>query len=638
VSGIAGIFRPGLGPVAAEEISRILEPIRHRGPDDEDSWLGDFAGLGVANFRLTPESEHERQPWVTKRGRVVALDGRLDNRSDILSRLGGSTTALDPAMSDVEVLGASFDAFDDGCLAWTIGDFAGAVVDPQRQTLWLFRDVLGVRPLYYARVRSGIVFASEVKALIAHPEMRVSPNEEMIAEYCIGGWPTSATAPSFFRGVEAVPPSHVVRIDASSIRMRRYWDFDPGHVLRLGSFNEYADAFREEFTRAVDRRLRVQGPVAVSLSGGLDSSSIVGAAARPRAVSGGPEVFGISYATDDNGKADERAYVDAVRLLTGIDVSWVQIKDAGVLADIAAFSWAGEMPVGLSMTQVMLDTWSAVRNGGSRVLLTGHWGDDLVADDTYLVDLLEQGRLLTVLRHLRALPSWTEDADPQVHVREFLSSLTRSVVPHAIKPFARSLRDRLQRTSRAGPWYSPRLKDLARASLTDLQPADPRSGSHHARAMYREARSRTHQVAMCWDNTVALSGGIEMLFPFLDRDLIGFLMSVPGDVLAQDGVHRRILRDGMRPLIPDSVADRRWKGDLTGAWNAAIASELPQISDAILSPGGALDHGLLDPAGVSRLVATTTRESTNATAKWRLIEILGLDQWVRTFFGVPAAG
>jgi asparagine synthase (glutamine-hydrolysing) len=633
MSGVVGIYRPDGRPVREAELATLLAPIRHRGPDRSGSVIDGSIGLAVATFDIAPTSE-TRQPHRTRRGRIVAFDGRLDNRSEIRALLG-KDAPLNTA-GDAELIGAAFDRFDDECLPGLKGDFAIAVADPEAQRLWLARDALGVRPLYYCRLGRGVIFGSEVKALVAHPGAPVEPNRDMIAEYYLAGMAHSASPPSFFRGIEAVPPSHVVRFDSGAVVMRRYWDFVPSRRVRLGSFEEYAEAYLELFETAVERRTRSTGPVAVSLSGGLDSSAIACLGATIRGVDPRHGMFAVSYSADDGGQADERPYIEAVRQQAGLDVAWVDIGRDNALEAMPASAWAGEAPIGTSMNQVLRDSASTVKDRGARVLLTGHWGDDFLGDESYLVDLVRRGKWLQVRRHLRELPSWTRDSYPDTHLRAFKLDLMHAFLPDALKPAARKVRDRLNHRASAQPWYSHDL--IARVRARPVAVAEPSFGSNYARSIYRRARSRGYQIAMVWDNAIALNNGIEMVFPYLDRDLIEFLMAIPGENLSHGGVHRAILRTSMGNVLPRSVAERRWKGDLTRSFNEAVGGQLPEIAAVLESPGGAIELGMLDRGGVKQLIRSTIEEPAGGTTKWRLIEIAGLDAWARAFFGADRSG
>jgi len=254
----------------------------------------------------------------------------------------------------------------------------------------------------------------------------------------------------------------------------------------------------------------------------------------------------------------------------------------------------------------------------------------------YLVDLVRRGRWFRVRRELLELPSWTRDSYPDTHLRAFRRDLAHALMPDTLKPAVRKLRDRFRDRGALQPWYSRDL--IARVRERPVYVPEPRFGSNYARSIYRRARSRGYQIAMVWDNAIALSNGIEMVFPYLDRDLVEFLLAIPGENLSYGGEHRAIVRRSMSNVLPTSVAQRRWKGDLTSDFNQAVGGQLREIADVLESSGGAIDYGILEREGVRQLVRSTIEEPISGTTKWRLIEIAGLDAWIRAFFGQRRSG
>jgi len=244
----------------------------HRGPDGEEKWIEGPVGLACQMFRVTPESEKETQPLVDSTGAVLVFDGRLDNRDELLTSLKDSYQ-VSSASPDAALVLASYEVFGDKFPERLLGDFALGLFDPHRQQVVLARDAIGIRPLYYHRVRNTFLFASEIKAILAHPDVSPRPNDNTLADFFLAN--VRDPEMTFFEGISSLPPGHMALLTPQVFTKRRYWDFDPASQVRLSSFDEYAGAFRHLFEQAVRRRLRSAHPVAVSVSGGLDSSSIL---------------------------------------------------------------------------------------------------------------------------------------------------------------------------------------------------------------------------------------------------------------------------------------------------------------------------------------------------------------------------
>src|SRR3972149_8709319 len=272
MSGIVGIWNLKDQPVEKPLLQRLSTTLAHRGSDGEGIWSRGSVGLACQNLWVTPESEKEIQPKVHPSGTVVVFDGRLDNREEILARLKGSHD-ISPASRDRALILAAYRAVKERLPEWLVGDFSFALFDPHEPQLLLVRDVLGVRPLYYYRTADTFLFASEAKALLSHPQVSAQPEDDLLADFLLDRFHDQER--TFFKGISSLPPAHAALISPKGFKKWRYWDFDPNKRIRLGSYQVYAEAFREVFEKSVKRRLRSAYPVAVSVSGGLDSSSVL---------------------------------------------------------------------------------------------------------------------------------------------------------------------------------------------------------------------------------------------------------------------------------------------------------------------------------------------------------------------------
>jgi asparagine synthase (glutamine-hydrolysing) len=241
VSGIVGIWNLDGSPVDRELLKACAGAIDHRGPDGRDSWIEGPAGMIFQHLRVTPESLDETQPLVGESGPVVVFDGRLDDREELLAGLP-KTAGLNSGSADAALVLAAYEAFGERFVDRLAGDFALALFDPRSPHLLLARDSLGVRPLYYHRTRRRIVFASEIKPILA-AGAPARPNDDFLAQFILREFVGDEPGATFFDGIPAVPPSHVIRVDPRKAAVRMYWDFDPNLRIVLGSENEYARSF-----------------------------------------------------------------------------------------------------------------------------------------------------------------------------------------------------------------------------------------------------------------------------------------------------------------------------------------------------------------------------------------------------------
>ncbi len=366
MSGIACIVNLDGRPVSRRVLERMNTSMAHRGSDAVGLWIDGPAGMASRMFWTTPEAVGECHPLRNAAGtRHLLMDGRIDN-----------------GLSPFDVPPADL-----------LGDFAFMLWDAQNRRLLCARDILGVKPLYYYTNGKIFVAASEIQAILAHPDVPQEPNEGMIGEF-LAEAPTSLEE-TLYLGIQRLPPAHTLTIDANSVRLQRYWSIDPAKEIRYRRDDEYADHFLEIFSEAVRCRLRSHGRVGSDLSGGLDSSSVVCMAARMQDI----ETFSLVFPGQE--ACDERRYIDAVVERSGAtpnlltpdcrDVTWAwnQVKRHQDLPDYPN----GAMSYPL---------YRLARDKGFRVVLGGDGGDQWLDGSYYhAADLLKKGRLYGMWKRMK---------------------------------------------------------------------------------------------------------------------------------------------------------------------------------------------------------------------------------------------
>ena len=595
--------------------------------------------MGAVDFAcermwVTREEVGETQPLIGRAGgTMLVMDGRLDNRRELLEALD-----LPATISDAHCALAAYEAWADGFAARLNGEFVIAIYDETRRQLLLVRDVIGIRPLYYFHDDRLIAFASEIKALIAHPDIPVKPDDEGLADFMLmSSRPIDRQEITCFAGISALVPAHLAVARPDRFEVRRYWDFDCGHALRLRSFGEYAEAFKAHFAEAVRRRTRSVHPVAISVSGGLDSSSIL-CQALQLSCSGtdedGAGIRGISYVGARGSEADENEYLLEIERTYGISIQRFSIEMlAGLVEGAPDQIRANETPLIEYSWQVDRQQHACAAEGGSRVLLTGHWGDQVLFSSAYLVDLFGRLSWPTIGRHLREYARWYGPVEGRALTRRFFVDVARHYVPRSVVPPLKWARRRLLGVERPKPWFSDAFLD--RALRFANRPATIGSGFHsaQARAIYLEARSKYHVHCVEWHNKIAAQYGLEASFPMLDRDLLAFLMAIPGEMQNPAGVPRGLLREAMRGVLPEKIRVRRSKGDFTGIVNRGVARDVPDICRALSDESRGLQLGYLDAdrlrPSLARLSAGLMRP--DCLDAWDLADLFGLEMWLRVF-------
>jgi asparagine synthase (glutamine-hydrolysing) len=633
MSGIAGVWNLDGRPLNADVLSGMTTALRHRGPDGEGRRLKGAVGFACQHLWVTPEEIGEVQPIVGRAGIMLVMDGRLDNRDELVHAL-----ELSQQSSDAACALAAYERWEEDFAERLTGDFALAVFDAPNQRVLLARDAIGIRPLYYFRSDRLFAFASEIKALFAHPEVPVRPDDEGIADYMlISSRPVDQQEITCFAGISALVPAHIAITTPERTVTRRYWDFDTTGEIRLSSVDEYAEALRERFSEAVRRRLRSAYPVAVSVSGGLDSSSVFCQAERLRrsGSAGCPKLVGVSYVGTERTDADERRYLLEIEREYELEIEQFAAEPLiGVLKGADEQVCATEAPLFDYMWGITRELHQRVAARGARVLLGGHWGDQVLFSSAYLVDLFRRFNWSEIRRHTREYARWFGAAEAQVLSQRFLVSLLRYHLPRPLLPSLKWIRRRVLGVERPRPWFTEAF--LTRALRFANRPAliGDRFQSAQAQTMYLEARSKYHVHCVEWHNKTAARHGLDAALPMLDRDLLAFLIAIPGEVQNCNGVPRGLFREAMRGVLPDEVRARTWKADFSYLVNNGVSQDVAAIRMALSPESLSVRLGYLD---AHRLAPAVARLSAGSLAgpdcldSWDLADLFGLEVWLQVF-------
>ncbi len=631
MSGLAGIWNFDGEPVSQPILAAMNAQLAHRGPDGSNRLIDGANGFACQALRNTPESKVETQPTCDFRGNILVWDGRLDNRADLAEVLGAERPA--PAAPDTDFVLAAYRVFGEAFAAKLNGDFALALFDPKPQRLLLARDVMGLRTLHYCCSGQSFLFASEVKALLAHPGVEARPDDRSLAEWFYRIPDYSDLTNTFFANICRVPPGHQVTVTPQRVTVSRYWDFDPHRKLELRDYGEYVAAYKETFQRAVTARMRSTGPVAVSVSGGLDSSSIF-SVAQQASRDGAPPVCGIAF-VGDAGDMNDSEYQDALEHefaspLTRIPFRSTNTKTENV-SDLSA--WSSEGPY--LKWEIWRSYYREATRQGCRNALSGEFGDQLLINPQYLLDLVQQGRLTAAYRHLRRFYGWWDDRTAWDQTLDLYAGLKGYLIPERLRP----LYHRVRRHVRGDlveyiPWFSPRFVALASELERQKTPMPVEPGRAHAKVLYQHAHAKIPSLRLDLELKADARFACIPSFPFRDRDLIALLMAMPGEVVYHSG-YRGIHRDAMKGILPEKIRSRRNKAPFQRAARDGALHDLAISANRLPSGAAARMGYLCDSQDFSNclqdLEATLTR-SHGSRPTWLALDLIGLEDWLSAFF------
>lgn len=597
MTAIAGYWSFDHRPDAAARCERMLKSQQIYGPQPPAVASDGAIALGQRLFAISPEDRRrQRVAAGTGGATLLVADARLDNREELWEALG-IPAAEGRGLADPEIILRALERWDEAAVDRLQGDFAFAFWDARRRRLLLARDFMGQRPLHYARRDGFFAFASMPKGLHALPEIPPAPDREAVASF-LALIPEDGSE-TFFRGIEKVRSGEIVAITRDGLNATRWWrpSLEP---LNLGSHDDYAEALREHFDRAVAARLRgADSAVAAHLSGGLDSSAVAATAARLMAPSGG-RVAGFTavpregYDSSEvkNAFCDEGPHAAEVAAMYP-NMDHVIVRNGGSpFADLDRQFFAFERPVlNLCNAVWMHRIMDVARERGLRILLSGARGNMSFSYDgmPLLTQLLSSGRLFRLASESRAL------------VRN--GTRVGTVAAQALGPFLPvplwQAISRMRGKGRKLTDYTAISPDAVR----DLRVAE-RAAERGLDVSYRprgdplETRLWVlRRVDTGNYNKGHLAGwGIDVRDPTADRRLIEFCLSVPADQYLRHGVRRALARTAFAERLPAKIVNETRKGYQAADWHEGLVAgrddlggELGRIA-ACEDAGSTVDH------------------------------------------------
>lgn len=541
--GIVGIIRKGPeNPAAA--VSGMLSVIPHRGPDDTGAFvenIGETAWLGLGHNRLSilDLTVRGHQPMKSPDGRyVLVYNGEVYNYLEIARELG-CDAVLDISSGDTAVVLAALIKWGTEAFKRFNGMWALAFYDRSKGTLLLSRDRMGVKPLYYYRDEQQFIFASEIKAILQACGRRLGVNRKVAARYLLQSV-LDAQPETFFEGIYQFPPAGFAVID-----LKKPVDQDPPfqvfwrHPYELdmngAADSPSAEELRETFIDAVRLRLRSDVPLGVLLSGGIDSSSIVGAVGKL----GMLDNLQVLSVVSDDVESNEEPFIDLMAEFSGCRVSKFNAdRDPDILLDsLPDACWYNDEPLGGLPSVAHRNLMKIARDNGITVLITGQGSDEQLGGyNKFLYFYLQD-----CLRHWRwpeALSMLWGCAKEGTIISEFRWREAKRYLPGLAK--------------RSGSQYLD-------PTISDADLVDTRLGKSYQEREWRDIRYLSIPVLLHYEDRMSMSWSREMRVPFMDYRLVELLGKTPPSAKLQAGWTKAIFRKAMEGIIPKEIQYRKDK-------------------------------------------------------------------------------
>lgn len=563
MSTICGIVHFDGRAVEVAQVQAMLKAVADRSPDGSHYWVQNNLAFGFGALHTTVESSLTRQPLEDgEKSLCISFAGRIDNRGE-LSHLLGEPGHDRRESSDAELILSSYSMWGEDCLDRILGVFSFALWDERQRRLFCARDLVGTRPFYYYQTSKSFYFASEIRQLLALPEIPRIPNEGMIAEYLVSRMLSKNETQ--YQGIMRLPPASLLTLEEGQLESREYWDPSAVTPVQYRRDDEYSEHLRELLYVAVGTRLRSQHPVGIQLSGGVDSSSVVAVAAdlQRKEMTNGQSLSALSLVFP-GWDCDESEFIGAVEAETGVKTHRVPPESVDRLyysAQVGRYLDYPDYPNG-----TMSDPLERLaRRRGIRVVLTGLGGDEwFQRTDLYLADLLRKGRVISAVRWARSLPEGS--LFPFRQSPWFVDGIS-PLVPGGIKDLLRGGRSGGKSPAWLNPDFARRasLQDRLRHSLNRHRFGDlARAGGFHAATQ----GFQTHAIEM--EERSAASFHIELRYPFHDRRIVEFGLGLPADQRWRNGLHKHVLRQAVGDLLPGSVRRRYTKADFSRVFVEAL--------------------------------------------------------------------
>jgi asparagine synthase (glutamine-hydrolysing) len=626
--GICGAFYfHSQRTVERETLEAMNRQIVHRGPDDEGFYLS--GNVGLAMRRLSIIDLHTgHQPIVNEDESIwIVYNGEIYNHQELRKLLEQKGHRY-RTQSDTETILHLYEEYGRSCVRHLRGMFAFAIWDAKRRVLFAARDRLGIKPFYYLHNGEFLLFASEIKALLAHPRVRAEFNRSALPEYLAFGY--LAGSETMFAGVRKLPPGHTLEVDESGhVDLQPYWDVPQGGESDHQPRSYYVQTYRDLLEQAVGSHLMSDVPLGVFLSGGVDSSLV--AALMTKVRKDPIETFSVGY---DEEAYSELPYARAVAAHLHSRHHEVRVTRQDFFRVLPDLIWHEDEPLAWPGS-VPLYFVARLAREHVKVVLTGEGSDETLggymrygwtlwnARFSRPYDALVPAAIRRAIRSAISDTEWLGASSRRRLEHTFLGRDGSSWASFYFDNFYSAFSEREQEDflldGEGNGSGTPYRDSLAfwNASEGDLL----------TRMLYTDIK--TYLVELCMkQDQMSMAASVESRVPFLDHALVEFAARIPAQFKIRGLAGKLTLKESATGLLPEAIIHRRKVGFSTPLGNWLLGPQLDQIQGMLLE-SRSLDRKLFKPEALQKLFAEHRgRGYDHADQIWRL---LNLELWQRVF-------
>lgn len=634
IAGFSGDFRESL-------IDSMNRSIAHRGPDDAGVYFNAEKGIGLGHRRLSiiDLSSLGHQPmWDFSLTAVIVFNGEIYNYRELRGDLIDAGFQF-RSNSDTEVLLNLYLKEGREMLSRLNGIFSFALYDTRDGSLFIARDGVGVKPLYYARTPKGFLFASEIKALLQEPSVDRTMNPAAIRNYLTYLW--SPAPDTMLKAVRKLEPGHAMIIkDAKIEKSWQFFELPYSQDIESAGVEQTVPDVQSRVEQAVKRQMVADVPVGAFLSGGLDSSAVITFA---RKFSDSPiQCFTIGFkdtASRCEGMTDDLPYAQKVAKHLGVDLHTIYVGSSDMAAQLSHMIYHLDEP---QADPAPINVWfisKLARENGIKVLLSGAGGDDIFGGYRRHYALTQERLWAWLPRSARRIMSVAATSLPVAS-----SSLRR-----LSKAFQYAHWENDERLAGYFHWLDPRsvsrlysddfikaaeaedMRDPLLRSLANISSDMPRLN----RMLYLECKHFLADHNLAYTDKMSMACGVEVRVPLLDPDLMALAARLPVSFKQHGKTGKWIFKKAMEPFLPHDVVYRPKTG-FGAPLRHWLKHELREMKEDILSGHSLKKRGLFNPGMVRGLIDRDAKGKVDGT--YALFSLICIEMWCRIFLDgeVPA--
>ncbi len=603
--GISGILKLDGSQPEPDQLRAMIATIRHRGPDANGVRVEGPAGLASARLSIIdiaggaqPMSTIDGDLWITFNGEIFNY---LELREDLLARGHKFATK-----SDTEVILNAYREYGENCVHRFNGQWAFAIWDAPRKKMFLSRDRLGIHPLFYTRAGNSFIFASEMKALFACPEVRAEIDLHGLDQIFTFWFPLAPR--TIFKNISQLPPGCSMVVDGGEIRVSKYWslEYAPDENADSEKESELAEELLSLLMDATLLRLRSDVPVGAYLSGGIDST--VTTALVKKLAGSRLRTFSVSFA---DAEFDESAYQKEASAYIGTQHSNVCCSYEDISHAFPQVVWHAEQPIIRTAPAPLFRLSKLVHESGFKVVLTGEGADETLGG----YDIFKEAkirrfwgrelgsswrplllkRLYPYMENLqRQSPTYLKSffhVDPEDLSNPFFSHLPRWELTSKLKMFfSQEVRSQL-RPEQA-------LEDLTRALPRGFSQWDPFNQAEYLECEYL----LPGYILSSQGDRMTMAHSVEGRYPFLYHRVVEFAAKLPPYLKMKVLDQKHLLKLASNGLIPESIRNRAKQPYRAPDGKSFFNGKVPEYVHDLLSPEAVNQNGIFDASAVSALV------------------------------------